>query len=97
MTRTTHELPAPSLSFRTIPAGGHLAPTDLACTRPAYTAVLRWNRDSNLQPSDPETLPPGHRVPCISQENKGCDFPSQFKATYILNDMHSYVFHSAAT
>ncbi|GBO20806.1 hypothetical protein AVEN_176857-1 [Araneus ventricosus] len=59
MTRTTPELPSPF--FRTIPTGGYLAPTDLTCTRPSYTAVLRWNRDSNLEPSGPEVeiLPPG--------------------------------------
>ncbi|GBL83740.1 hypothetical protein AVEN_132648-1 [Araneus ventricosus] len=52
----------PSPNFRTTPAGGHLAPADLTCTRATYTAVLRWNRVSNLKPSGPEvkTLPPGH-------------------------------------
>ncbi|GBL77149.1 hypothetical protein AVEN_12780-1 [Araneus ventricosus] len=39
------------------------APTDLTCTTPAYMAVLRWNRVSNLELSVPEveTLSPGHR------------------------------------
>ncbi|GBL80633.1 hypothetical protein AVEN_225303-1 [Araneus ventricosus] len=48
--------------FCTTPAGGHLVPTDLTCTRPAYTAVLRWNRVSDLEPSgtEVEKLPPGH-------------------------------------
>ncbi|GBL57738.1 hypothetical protein AVEN_49617-1 [Araneus ventricosus] len=45
--------------FNTTPSGGHLAPKDLACTRPAYTAFSRWNPVSNLEPS--KTLPPGHR------------------------------------
>ncbi|GBN91404.1 hypothetical protein AVEN_111245-1 [Araneus ventricosus] len=31
----------PSQNFRTTPAGGHLVSTDLACTRPICTAVLR--------------------------------------------------------
>ncbi|GBM18441.1 hypothetical protein AVEN_66808-1 [Araneus ventricosus] len=52
MTRTIPELALHSPSFRATPAGGHLALTDLACTRPAYTAVLWWNRISNLEPSD---------------------------------------------
>ncbi|GBN29803.1 hypothetical protein AVEN_33460-1, partial [Araneus ventricosus] len=64
MTRTTPELAPPS-NFCTTPEGGNLATTDLTCTRPAYTAVLQWNRVSNLEPSTPEveTLPPGHRGP----------------------------------
>ncbi|GBL85895.1 hypothetical protein AVEN_63211-1 [Araneus ventricosus] len=51
-----------SPEFRATPEGKHLAPTDLACTRLAYTAVLQWNRVSNLEPSSAkvETLPPGH-------------------------------------
>ncbi|GBL78705.1 hypothetical protein AVEN_65267-1 [Araneus ventricosus] len=63
MTRTTPELAHPNPNSRTTPAGGHLAQTDLACTRPAYTVVLRWNRVSNLEPSglEAETLPPSHR------------------------------------
>ncbi|GBN54060.1 hypothetical protein AVEN_187041-1 [Araneus ventricosus] len=53
MTRTTPELPSPSLNFRTKPAGRHLAQTDLVCTRPNYNPV------SNLEPFSPkpETLP----------------------------------------
>ncbi|GBM29351.1 hypothetical protein AVEN_175989-1 [Araneus ventricosus] len=63
MTRTILELASLSPNFLAIPAGRHLAPTDLACTRPAYTAVFRWKRVSNLEPSGPEveTLSPGHR------------------------------------
>ncbi|GBL98144.1 hypothetical protein AVEN_268239-1 [Araneus ventricosus] len=60
MTKTTPELASPSPNFRTTPTGGHLALTDLTCTRPV---VHRWNQVSSLQPSGPEieTLPPGHR------------------------------------
>ncbi|GBM83546.1 hypothetical protein AVEN_272014-1 [Araneus ventricosus] len=56
---------SPSPNFRTIPTGGHLALTDLECTRPTYMAILRWNRVSILAPSgsEVETLPPGHRGP----------------------------------
>ncbi|GBL85951.1 hypothetical protein AVEN_63254-1 [Araneus ventricosus] len=63
MTKATPELAASSPSFHSTPAGGHLASTDLTCTRLAYMAVLRWNRVSNLEISSPkvETLPPGHR------------------------------------
>ncbi|GBO03030.1 hypothetical protein AVEN_202045-1, partial [Araneus ventricosus] len=53
----------PSPSFRNTPTGGHLTLTDLACTRPAFTAVLWWNRVSKLEPSGIEvgTLPwPAH-------------------------------------
>ncbi|GBL74484.1 hypothetical protein AVEN_235425-1 [Araneus ventricosus] len=62
MTRPTPELDkAPN--FRIKQVGGHLAPTNLACTRPACTEVPRWNRDSNLESSGPEVKisPPGHR------------------------------------
>ncbi|GBM18449.1 hypothetical protein AVEN_66811-1 [Araneus ventricosus] len=70
MTRTTPELAAHSPSFRTTPAGGHLAPTDLTCARPAYAAVLWWNLVSNLELSGPEveTLPQGHRGPPMENE-----------------------------
>ncbi|GBN55516.1 hypothetical protein AVEN_226986-1 [Araneus ventricosus] len=36
-----------------------------------YTADLRWNRVSNLRPSDPEveTLPLGHRVLCSGRKH----------------------------
>ncbi|GBL96494.1 hypothetical protein AVEN_229939-1 [Araneus ventricosus] len=57
MRRTTHELAPPSPNFRSTPTGGHLAPTDLTCTRPAYRTVLRWNRVSNLEPSGPRLRP----------------------------------------
>ncbi|GBM21723.1 hypothetical protein AVEN_118259-1 [Araneus ventricosus] len=65
MRRTT---PAPASSFPNFRAAfskGHLTRTDIMCTRPAYTAVLRSYRVSNLQPSGPDaqTLPPGHRGP----------------------------------
>ncbi|GBM11268.1 hypothetical protein AVEN_267830-1 [Araneus ventricosus] len=51
----------PSTNFRTTTGEGHLALTNLTCTRSAYTAVLWWNRVSNLEPSghEAETLPPG--------------------------------------
>ncbi|GBL90512.1 hypothetical protein AVEN_179435-1 [Araneus ventricosus] len=54
MTRTMPELAPRTLSFRTTPMGGHLAPMDLTCTMV-----------SNLESSCPEvdTLPPGHRGP----------------------------------
>ncbi|GBN99546.1 hypothetical protein AVEN_33119-1 [Araneus ventricosus] len=54
MTRTTPGLAALSPSFCTTSAGGHLAPVDLACIRPSYTAVLGWNRVSNLESSGTE-------------------------------------------
>ncbi|GBN46103.1 hypothetical protein AVEN_178028-1 [Araneus ventricosus] len=52
----------PPPNFRAAPAGGHLAPADLACTRPASMAILRWNRVSDLAPSGPEveSLPLGY-------------------------------------
>ncbi|GBM02363.1 hypothetical protein AVEN_138471-1 [Araneus ventricosus] len=55
MTRMTSELASPSPNLSTTPAGWHLTPTDLMCTSPTYTMVLRWN----LDPSGPEveTLP----------------------------------------
>ncbi|GBL85810.1 hypothetical protein AVEN_63149-1 [Araneus ventricosus] len=67
MTRTTPETALASPNFRATPAGRHLASTDFTCTRPAYTAVFRWNRVSNLESSDleAETLPQGHR--CLRQ------------------------------
>ncbi|GBN50666.1 hypothetical protein AVEN_249551-1, partial [Araneus ventricosus] len=49
MTRTTPELAPRSPNFRTKPTGGHLDPTNLTCTRPDYTEVLRWNRVSHLE------------------------------------------------
>ncbi|GBN70559.1 hypothetical protein AVEN_44971-1 [Araneus ventricosus] len=65
ITKTTPHRAPPSPNFRTTPAGGYLAPTDLTSTRPAYTAVLWWNRVSRLEPSGPEadTVPPGHHGP----------------------------------
>ncbi|GBO46473.1 hypothetical protein AVEN_248195-1 [Araneus ventricosus] len=65
MTRMTPEPVLPSSSFPTTPAGGGLAVTDLTSTRPAYTAVIRWNQVSSQEPFgfDVETLPPGHRGP----------------------------------
>ncbi|GBL84806.1 hypothetical protein AVEN_93839-1 [Araneus ventricosus] len=47
MTKMTPELAAPSPNFRTIPTEGQLAPTDLTCTRPAYTAAPRQNQALN--------------------------------------------------
>ncbi|GBM14038.1 hypothetical protein AVEN_209934-1 [Araneus ventricosus] len=61
MMRSTPELAPPSPpNFRATPADGHMTPADLKCTRQC-TAVLRWNRVSNLEPSGPkaETLPIG--------------------------------------
>ncbi|GBM54007.1 hypothetical protein AVEN_228760-1 [Araneus ventricosus] len=55
----------PSLNFRATPEGGHSAPTDLMCTRPANTAVFDgiggfepgtlWpqSRDSTANPPGP--------------------------------------------
>ncbi|GBL75336.1 hypothetical protein AVEN_194545-1 [Araneus ventricosus] len=63
MTRTTSETFSPFPSFFTLQLGRHLAPTHLTCTRPAYTTVLLWNRDSNLEP---EILPPCHRGPILN-------------------------------
>ncbi|GBN65549.1 hypothetical protein AVEN_264088-1 [Araneus ventricosus] len=37
MTRTIPEVAPPSSIFHITPAGGHLAPTDLTCTRPTTT------------------------------------------------------------
>ncbi|GBN24773.1 hypothetical protein AVEN_146830-1 [Araneus ventricosus] len=55
----------PSPNFLASSVGGHLATTDVTCTRPAHMAVLRWNRVSNLEPScsKVEILPPGHYSP----------------------------------
>ncbi|GBM54960.1 hypothetical protein AVEN_33517-1 [Araneus ventricosus] len=41
----------PSPSFRTRPAGWHLASTDLACTGHADAPSLGWNLVSSLEPS----------------------------------------------
>ncbi|GBO22512.1 hypothetical protein AVEN_29473-1, partial [Araneus ventricosus] len=48
MKRKTPMSPSPFQNFRATPDGGHLASTYLAGTSPAYAAVLRWNRVSNL-------------------------------------------------
>ncbi|GBM73623.1 hypothetical protein AVEN_45023-1 [Araneus ventricosus] len=37
----------PSPNFRTTPTERHLAPPNLTCTKPAYTAVLRWKSGKN--------------------------------------------------
>ncbi|GBL90014.1 hypothetical protein AVEN_178411-1 [Araneus ventricosus] len=66
MTKTTPEQVLPSPNFRTRPAEGHLAPTDLRYRwNRVPTVVLLWNRVSNLEPSVPEaeTLQPGYRGP----------------------------------
>ncbi|GBM49248.1 hypothetical protein AVEN_70998-1 [Araneus ventricosus] len=65
MTRATPEPEHPSPNFRVTPAGAHFTTKNLTCTRPTYMAVLRWNRDSNLEPSslDAEILPPCHHGP----------------------------------
>ncbi|GBM42142.1 hypothetical protein AVEN_99061-1 [Araneus ventricosus] len=51
MTTTTPELASPLRASAPHQRECMLVPTDLAYIRPAYTAVLRWNRVSNLQPS----------------------------------------------
>ncbi|GBL73446.1 hypothetical protein AVEN_159450-1 [Araneus ventricosus] len=63
MTRTTPDLTPCSLDFRAYQLEDVWPPAyDLAC-RPTYTADLRWNRLSNLEPSgvEGESLPLGHR------------------------------------
>ncbi|GBN85405.1 hypothetical protein AVEN_29743-1 [Araneus ventricosus] len=59
LTRVRHLSLCSSPSFRTTSTGGHLSPTVLTCTKPAYMVVFRWNGVSNLEPSGPEveTLP----------------------------------------
>ncbi|GBL71211.1 hypothetical protein AVEN_147812-1, partial [Araneus ventricosus] len=55
----------PSPGFCATPVSEHLAPTNLTCTRPIYTTVLRWNSISNVKTfgSEAKTLPLGHRGP----------------------------------
>ncbi|GBL88405.1 hypothetical protein AVEN_103052-1 [Araneus ventricosus] len=43
--------------FDTTPVGGHLTPTDLTCTGPTYTAVLRWNGFRTWNPTAPRSKP----------------------------------------
>ncbi|GBN96734.1 hypothetical protein AVEN_169552-1 [Araneus ventricosus] len=54
-----------SPNFRTAPMGEHMAATDLEGPRPAYAAVLQWNRASTLEA---ETLLPGYHGPHIAWE-----------------------------
>ncbi|GBL78564.1 hypothetical protein AVEN_65165-1 [Araneus ventricosus] len=68
MTRTTPELAPPPLSKLPHHINGRVFGSDrFECAPPAYAAVLRWNRISNLEPSDPETLQPGHRGPVLNR------------------------------
>ncbi|GBM53709.1 hypothetical protein AVEN_56407-1 [Araneus ventricosus] len=71
MMRTTPELVPPSPNFRTTPVRGHLAHTDLTCTTPAYTAVLRWNWFRTGNPPAPMSRPyhQGHHGPIKTLEN----------------------------
>ncbi|GBN51179.1 hypothetical protein AVEN_208999-1 [Araneus ventricosus] len=52
-TTTTPELASPLRASAPHQREYILFPTDLAYTRPAYTAALLWSRVSNLQPSGP--------------------------------------------
>ncbi|GBN93906.1 hypothetical protein AVEN_30295-1 [Araneus ventricosus] len=81
MTRMTPEPALPSSSFPTTPAGGGLVVTDLTSTRPAYTAVIRWNQVSNLEPSsfEVETLPPGHRGPQMHRSTRKSSLVHQYQ------------------
>ncbi|GBM37989.1 hypothetical protein AVEN_171171-1 [Araneus ventricosus] len=68
MTRATPEIPPPLQTSTLHQQEDVWPPTyDLACSGPAYTADLQWNRVSSLEPSDPKaaTLPLGHRGPPI--------------------------------
>ncbi|GBM12963.1 hypothetical protein AVEN_164013-1 [Araneus ventricosus] len=91
MTRATPELAPPSSSFRTKPVGGHLEPTDLTCIGPAYTAVVRWNRVLNLEPSGPDvgTLPPSHNGLCVEARRREYCFRCRLRP---LTPIQSYEF-----
>ncbi|GBM76454.1 hypothetical protein AVEN_11718-1 [Araneus ventricosus] len=68
MTRTTLELAPPLLTSASHQQEVILPPVfHSACTGPAYTGDLRWNRVSSLESSGPEAeaLPLGHRCPFI--------------------------------
>ncbi|GBL81941.1 hypothetical protein AVEN_50527-1 [Araneus ventricosus] len=52
MTRAISKLTPASPNFRTTPAGDIWSPTYyLTCSMPTYSADLRWNRVSSLEPS----------------------------------------------
>ncbi|GBN00446.1 hypothetical protein AVEN_123039-1 [Araneus ventricosus] len=70
--RSTPKLSTPSPSFRTTAEGWSFDLTDLTRTSPTHTAILRWNRVSSLEPSDPEaeTVPTDHRSPKILKESQ---------------------------
>ncbi|GBL78996.1 hypothetical protein AVEN_48956-1 [Araneus ventricosus] len=57
MSRTKLELAPASPDFRTTPAGEHLSPTNLTCTRPTYTVGFRWNQVSDLDCPDWRSRP----------------------------------------
>ncbi|GBM95345.1 hypothetical protein AVEN_273253-1 [Araneus ventricosus] len=89
----TPEPALPSSSFPTTPAGGGLAVTDLTSTRPAYTAVFRWNQVSNLEPSSfyVETLPSGHRGPQMHISTRSSKSPylgaNRYCNSYLSRDL----------
>ncbi|GBM09564.1 hypothetical protein AVEN_29419-1 [Araneus ventricosus] len=88
MMRTTPQ----STNFRASSAEGHLTPTDLTCSKPAYTANLRWNRASKLTPYYPVSKMSTNRMSAVLFDRLGDERKSKFVRWKVQQRTHHAIF-----